>query len=292
MLSYLLEQDRIKKLLNELLNPGFVDMKDPEGAAKEISAWHNKPEEIRVASLEGKRIKVRTLPHFFTGSKEEFESFNQLWQDLFPKILVSLIGGVYVHGSFGTDNYVESSDLDLVYILNKVATESPAFLMDIREDSKNTTEIFKEIDPFQHHGPYILTPKIMQNYLESYLPLAVWEQSRPIWGPRTLKFYIQDSPYHNKLWFLKSRKYYNGSISLDTEYDRKKFVCMACMIPCVAYPFVTGKYTTKKQAFRWFAAEYPKSKEWIMDIQCRRIESNYENIDGLVKATVEVLKLV
>ena len=284
MLNQLLEQDRIKNLLIELLNPGFFNTENPKRIARVIADWHNIPEKKK-----GKRVKIHTLS-FFVAPESIGEVFYDLWAILHQ--FTTYIQGVYVHGSYATGDFVESSDLDLVYIVTNESARDAAALMQIREGLLGTRAIFDRIDPHQHHGPYILTPKIIRNYLESYLPLEVWRKSRPVWGPQRLKFYVQDCRYHNVIWFERSRKYYTGEIPLLTAYDRKRYVCMACMIPCVAYPYVTGKYTDKVRATEWFAREYPESKEWILEIQRRRIENDYDNLNDFVKATVEVLEVV
>ncbi len=90
----------------------------------------------------------------------------------------------------------------------------------------------------------------------------------------------------------KSKEYYKGDIKLNTPYDRKKFVCMACMIPCVAYPYVTGKYTTKPKAHEWMVEKYPASVLWVAELARRRTSNDYDDLDDFVKATNEVLELI
>ncbi len=200
MLDYLIEQDRIKKLLNELLNPGFVDMEDPEGAAREIAEWHEREDDEI-----GKRVELETLPTFIAPS-EIADAFYELWMVLCDFRTSVFISDICVHGSYASGDFVKSSDLDMAYILTEDTSVDTHGLLELRDLLDWTTKPIKHVDPLQHHGPYILTPKIMRNYLESYLPLDVWKESRPVWGLKKLDFYVQDSPYHNKLWFKKIQR--------------------------------------------------------------------------------------
>lgn len=276
-ISYLKKQDIVKNCLVELLNPGFFDTHSPEKLADIVAGWHHEEDDRT-----GKRKKIKTLPACAPPStiKDVFFEFLNI---LYP--VTHEFHGVYVQGSYATGDFVESSDLDLVYIVRNKVAKDPERLLKLRTHLIEVKDCLLKVDPYQHHGPYVLTPKIMQNYLESYLPLEVWKESAPIWGPRKLTFHVQDSGYHNKLWFENSVRYYGNDLKLDTEYDRKKFVCMANMIPAVLYPWKTGKYTTKPEAIKWMLTEYPKSYDWLRDLATRRDSNNYEDVEYLLKWT-------
>ncbi len=164
--------------------------------------------------------------------------------------------GAYLHGSLATLDFVAgSSDLDLVYVLSDETAQSPDAIINLRSRLQETTRYFYAIDSYQHHGPYILSPKMLSNYIECYLPLAVWRDSRPIIGPRKIAFDVCDSSFHRKTWFRRSVQYYrcNGieSKGLDTVYDAKLFVSMATLLPALACTFKTGRYVKKPDAMSW-----------------------------------------
>lgn len=284
MLEYLKEQDRIKKLLNELLNPGWFDTVDEIAIADEISEWHK----TSIPKL-GEMIRVKTLP------RRMFPKVKPI-MDIWDVVRDTTISAMYVHGSYSTGDNVESSDLDLTYLLPNETAKDPLMLLKLRYRLSKTTKHFKEIDHLQHHGPYILTHRMLQTYLECYLPLDVWLCSTPLMGPELITFHTVKSAYHDKLWFEKSVEYYmdmaKTTIYLSSEYDRKRFVCMACMIPCVLYPWATGKYTTKEGAIKWMLGEYPWCREWVDELTEMRKNNNYEHIEDLVKVTGELCRRI
>jgi len=196
------------------------------------------------------------------------------------------VRGVYVHGSYATGNYVDSSDLDLSIILeNQILPDN---LIKLRDRIKDIDLLLRSVDPLCHHGPYFLTEKMLKNYLESYLPLDVWRHSKCLIGPNEIEFNVVKSESHDKAEFEESVKYYNNPIMTDTEYDRKRFLCMANMIPAVLYPWKTGKYTTKYEATKWMLAEYPFTREWEAEISVRRQAGNYERINSLKQETKDI----
>lgn len=288
MIEYLKKQDMVKNALVELLNPGFFDTKYPDDLASVIAAYHLGVGLPHVKILPKKK-RVKTLPTF-TPPATIKDVYFDLLKILYP--VTDEFYGVYVHGSYATGDFVESSDFDIVYILKDVVAKDPERLLSLRKRLAEVKNCLLKVDPLQHHGPYVITPKIMENYLESYLPLDVWKEAAPIWGPRKLVFHVQNSEYHNKLWFEKSLEYYNREIDLRTEYDRKRFICMACMIPAVAHPYVTGRYATKDKAIEWMAKKYPKSKPWAVELNVRRIYGIYSDLERFLKLTREVLKMI
>ncbi|MBW1860965.1 MAG: nucleotidyltransferase domain-containing protein [Deltaproteobacteria bacterium] len=192
--------------------------------------------------------------------------------------------GAYLHGSLATLDFIPgSSDLDLVYILNHDTVKDPDALLEMRAILKETTTCFYLIDRFQHHGPYILTPKITHNYIESYLPLAVWKHSRPIIGPTVLSFDVCDSSFHREMWFRRSVQYYrrNGleEKELTKIYDDKLFVSMATLLPSLAHAFQTGRYIRKPDALRWLRHTFSDARliDWIDGLTKIRAENLYQS---------------
>jgi len=282
MLEYLKKQDEIKKLLIEALNPAFYNCLMPD--VQKVVEWHQKTFK---GTLQSTTIEIKD----YIPSLPVMQFITLKLKKLLWPTRVGIIGA-YVHGSFANDDYVEGSDLDLIYVLSDCVAQEYDKFLSLREALIETMPLFFMIDPLQHHGPYILTERMFHYYLESYLPIDVWKESKRIFGKPKLEFNVVKSPYHDKLWFEKSREYYNGEIKLDSVYDRKRFVSMATMIPAVTYPYVTGKYTTKAKAIEWFREKYPDSAVMLCELEIRRNENAYNDVDDLLKEVRKVLALI
>ena len=178
--------------------------------------------------------------------------------------------GAYLHGSLATLDFIPGgSDLDLTYILSRETARVPESLLELRNRLKGATTCFYAIDRFQHHGPYILTQKIKDNYIESYLPLAVWRKSRPILGPNVVTLSRRESEFHKALWFRRSvqhyrRCYFEGK-KLNNTYGAKLFISMATLLPAVAHTFLTGRYVSKPTALEWLKHSFPDEsiRDWL-----------------------------
>ena len=266
-LDVLLEQDKIKNLVIKLLNPGYFELEDPWEAAKKIYRW-----EPPMLAGSHKTIEFQS----FRPPAPICKAFGKLTDILWDHEACFL--GVYVHGSYATGSYVEASDLDMLYIMSEHGLD-PYRLLALREILSKTKEIFEEIDPGDHHGPYIMLPQFLNNYIESYLPLEAWKKAKCVFGRNELLFDVQKSEYHEKEWFEKSGPFYKDAAEHPERFQTfnaiKKFCLMATMIPAVAYPWVTGEYTTKQIALEWVRATYPSAVPWADELTRMRAENDF-----------------
>jgi len=267
-LNELIEQDRIKNLLIKLLNKGYFELDDPWAAAKEIYNWASLRSDFVVNAV------VTAQP--FIPPEPIVEPFQKLMGILLEH--KHLFDGIYVHGSYAVGGYAEASDLDMVYVIDTF-TLSPYNLLALREILSKTKEIFEEIDPGDHHGPYVLTTRMFHNYLESYLPIKVWETAKCVFGRTRLLFHTRKSKYHDLEWFEKSGPFYKDASEhperFQTFNEIKKFAMMAIMIPAVAYPWATGEYTTKQIALEWVKETYPDTIPWADELTRMRADNDF-----------------
>jgi hypothetical protein len=313
-LWHLILQDAVKEILTCLLSSGFPEGEDLQGrlhrfrsllmtvpdhpsskgllqeidcrearpldvAARSVALWHQMDVGLRSRN---RQETVETLSPVDTCMSVYPSRIRKALLELQGKLkkCATYLEGAYLHGSLATLDYVpNASDLDMIYILNEKSCRRADSILALRDLLQETTPCFFSIDSLQHHGPYILTPRIRANYLESYLPLAVWKTSRPLIGPRKQIFTICRSPYHDQLWFRRSVQYYRRCLlegkSIESAYEAKLLVSMASLLPAVAYTHVSGTYSSKGKAFEWVKASFPDEpiRDWIANLTRIRQEN-------------------
>jgi hypothetical protein len=245
-------------------------------AAKIVARWHQRDE---AAGPANQPQTVKTLPAVDCCDHAYPPCMGAALANLM-RILEAcgdFFEGAYLHGSLATLDFIPgASDLDLVYVLNETTSKDDGRLLALRSLLKKTTASFYAVDPFQHHGPYIITPKIKTNYVESYLPLAVWRRSRPLMGSDRIQLAIEKSEFHRQLWFRRSVQYYRRCCierkRTNSVFDAKLIVSMASLLPAIAYAWVTGEYADKPAAISWLKRTFPEAfiLDWLDRITCIR----------------------
>lgn len=83
--------------------------------------------------------------------------------------------GFYLHGSISTLDHVPYySDLDSLVIIRNIVIHDPKWLADFRERLLRSTTYLYLIDPFQHHGHFVLTEYDMTAYHELLFPTELF----------------------------------------------------------------------------------------------------------------------
>ena len=270
-------------MTNALLN---LTVKEQENlltrAATTVATWHrlkcketSLQKAVTVTTLKPVKTCLNHYPSFIRSSLQSLHSILHSCADF--------LEGVYLHGSLATLDFIPgASDLDLVYFLNSKTVQDPQSLLSFRRRLQGTATYFYQIDSLQHHGPYILSPVFQNNYLESYLPIAVWRNSRPLLGSQRISFKPAESPFHQELWFRRSVQYYRRHFfensQLKNLYDAKLFLSMSTLLPAIAYSYAKGEYTDKVHALAWIGASYPHPHiaEWIEKLTCIRTKNLYQ----------------
>ncbi|HNR19902.1 MAG TPA: hypothetical protein PKN75_10820 [Bacteroidia bacterium] len=86
------------------------------------------------------------------------------------KHLSNDIFGCYVHGSIGTNDTVTYSDFDALVILKDETFSNANRLQNALKHLLYSQKIFFEFDPLQHHGWFVMSEKMLENYPVLFFP--------------------------------------------------------------------------------------------------------------------------
>lgn len=149
--------------------------------AKLITKMYSK--KFAVSNQEEIRID---FPAYTGQNKELIEMKNEL-----NRIRQHLIGA-FVHGSYATGEEIPYSDFDGLIILSSKVLSDEKRLAEVALTLHNLRSIMHRIDPFQHHGWFVLSENDLTNYPEWFLPVAVLHHSRSLIGDISLTLRVQE----------------------------------------------------------------------------------------------------
>ncbi len=118
-----------------------------------------------------------------TSSGKDYPWVSQLSEITRRGCEAGLIEDIIIHGSYGDETATPFSDLDLTVRLQACTLEMESHRRQLRNWFK--TQLFPLIltaDPLQHHGPFLLWPRLANAYNPAILPCAAYESSWSIRG--------------------------------------------------------------------------------------------------------------
>ncbi len=167
-----------------------------------------------------------------------------------------LIENIIVHGSYGDYTANCYSDIDLTIIFKDNIFSSKSFLLKARKFVvRDVIPLSLSIDPFQHHGPFVLWPRLMAQYRESILPAAVY---RHAWAAAEATYtfsILQTEPDDLKLNLTRKKLFMLGRACMQTKdlYLIKRFLSNLMLIPAF-FQLAKGRPCHKAVAFQRFEA--------------------------------------
>lgn len=97
---------------------------------------------------------------------------------------------IYVHGSWADETQTPFSDLDDLVIIDSKSVPTRDEAVKAEEWLNKVDMRFCRIDPLQHHGHWIVYEEMIDNYDDSYIPLAVLNNSMRIQGPTKINYVV------------------------------------------------------------------------------------------------------
>ncbi|MHC4819288.1 MAG: hypothetical protein ACYTF8_14680, partial [Planctomycetota bacterium] len=92
----------------------------------------------------------------------------------------------FLHGSFASLDFTGYSDLDTFVLIPRTTAVDPDGLRAARRSLVRTWRAFKEFDPLQHHGHFILTEIDLRGYPDPLLPAVILERTVALASRRRL----------------------------------------------------------------------------------------------------------
>ncbi len=130
------------------------------------------------------QVKTITVPAY----SGQHPRILEMIQGLAP--LKKYLNLAVIHGSFATGEEIVYSDFDGLIVLSKELINDEQLLARVSSDLHQLRKVMHKIDPFQHHGWFVLSEYDIENYPEWFLPSAIFEYSRSLIGNTTLAIHI------------------------------------------------------------------------------------------------------
>lgn len=183
----------------------------------------------------------------------------------------SLLQNIIVQGSYGDFTNNNYSDLDIILYLEQSVVENRKERRQLRRViQKKLLPFIYSIDPLQHHGVFLLWPKLCNCYVQSILPLVVYSKA---WSVRKFeagfRCTAQNTPSRTPSLIqtiLKESKSLGVPINF---FYVKRLTSHIMMVPCLNFTDL-GIYLHKASSFEPFIQKYPKTEQLLADVTAIR----------------------
>ena len=196
------------------------------------------------------------------------ESVLKLMAELNQTILKQYIHGAYLHGSLASEEEINYSDLDALVILSEQAFESTETLAKVSHKLNQITQLFYQYDPLQHHGWFVLTEKMLQDYPMSYFPPELFGVSKSLMPDKGLTIEINYSENSEAEYFqafndltYSLKRNLSQELSDFNVFKLKSILSQFMLLPALFLQTLYQKSIDKKQSFVQ-APNYFSDQEW------------------------------
>ena len=175
-----------------------------------------------------------------------------------------------VHGSIATDEFINYSDFDGLIIIRDEVFKDQARLTHLAKVIHESKEIMFEIDPFQHHGWFVLAENDLANFPIDYLPLEVLSHSKSLLRGANLDLLIRPKEKPDYFSPVKKvcrriRKTAQAGNRPRTLFQLKSILSEFMMLPTLYIQARDQRGIFKKYSFVAAAADFNQSTWSIMD---------------------------
>lgn len=234
--------------------PGLVFSRN---AVKLLNAFQGRVYSTQKAEV--RNIHLNVYPGNHTGVLKMMNYLKPFEKELHSVVL---------HGSLASNEQIPYSDFDgLIIVRNEVLTDKKR-LVNLAKAITQSRGIMHEIDPFQHHGWFVLTSKDLQDYPSEFLPPEVLESACSLLGEQDLTLSVRRKPdYYTpvKTMCRRIRKLTLTRYRPKTMYQLKSLMSEFMLLPALYLQARDQKGVQKKYSFKLAASDF-NPKVWsIMD---------------------------
>lgn len=196
-------------------------------------------------------------------------------RDLIADEFTDIFEAVIAHGSVATNEVIAYSDFDGLLIVKDDFWDSRK----LKLFKSKSMHIILRYDPLQHHGWFLIKRSQLENYPETYLPVAVLKRSTLIYpGNRvTLEIStVQNSDFSKGLLLMIDgiEKKIKRGWNPQNVYQLKSYLSEIMLLPALYCSTKTGVAVHKGDSFsickQWFS-----DSEWKAISQASQIRSNW-----------------
>ncbi len=201
----------------------------------------------------------------YSGSNKYLVQMSKALSDLKPALK-----GAMVHGSFATGEEIEYSDFDGLIIISKDALQNKKLLAETAYKLHELRKIMHLIDPFQHHGWFVLSEYDLENYPEWFLPTAVLQNGKSLIGTTHLRVNVQEVPDVDfKKSFMRLCDSLKRKLSASKPdwnlYQLKAIFSEFMMLPSAYVQARDDKGVFKKYSFAEMRRDFKDEEYTVMD---------------------------
>ncbi len=188
-----------------------------------------------------------------------------------------------LHGSLATDEKINYSDFDGLLIVRDEVFKDKRRLAKLAKAVYETRKIMNEIDPFQHHGWFVLTETDLLSYPVNYLPVEVLHHAKSLFPPTDVDIKLKamiHADYYSpvKAMCRRIRKMSQASNRPRTLYQLKSLLSEFMLLPALYIQARDQRGIFKKFSFTAAAADFNLSTWSIME-EVSRIRAEWPPLD-------------
>lgn len=161
------------------------------------------------------------------------------------------------HGSIGSNDHVlHLSDCDAILILVRDVVKDAQRLERVHAACLRANRLMTAIDPFQHHGVFIIPEELFSYFPENYFPAVLFRSTAfDVGGGTTVRFQVIFAKWAALLQTFRLCRALDWSASRIPQanyYSLHESLQIAQVLPCLV-TMCRGHSMNKRDAIPWFA---------------------------------------
>jgi len=229
--------------------------------------------------LQGSTTKYPETPIIFSVDKYEFNNrhVNQLKVYL-EKHLKDDCYASLIHGSAGTNELIDYSDLDALIILKDEVFNDHKKLTYVAYHLFVSRKFMHELDPLQHHGWFVIPESYLKNFNSSIIPISLIRSSKLLTGNSKFSISLKKkNPTYKLHSILKNlEKRINNKNTPDNMFSLKSMLSEFMLTPSLYLQERYNNDVNKSDSFEIASKDFdPKVYSIMNEVSDIRLKWRY-----------------